>query len=144
MSCTRQLSKIPHAAFEMNSKWPETSKRCLVLPQFPIGSPQFVWGGKAFVVGLDWFQTGGGPTSKCWPEGNTPPADATTPTDSPAHTTLHLFRLGSVVSTFTCFQPPQDLPQVEYNIIPSPWSRRTTRGIALLTADDAANVIKRT
>jgi hypothetical protein len=77
----------------MNSKWPETSKRCLVLPQFPIGSPQFVWGGKAFVVGLDWFQTGGGPTSKCWPEGNTPPADATTPTDSPAHTTQHLYRL---------------------------------------------------
>jgi hypothetical protein len=28
------------------------SKRCLVLPQFPIGSPQFVWGGKALIVGL--------------------------------------------------------------------------------------------
>ena len=66
------------------------SKRCLVLPQFPIGSPQFVWGGKASVVGLTLVQAGGGPTSKCWPEGNTPPADATTPTDSPAHTTQHL------------------------------------------------------
>jgi len=33
-SLSRHLSKIPHAAFDIKSKWPETSKRCLVLDNY--------------------------------------------------------------------------------------------------------------
>ena len=35
-SLSRHLSKIPHAAFDIKSKWPETSKRCLVLDNYQL------------------------------------------------------------------------------------------------------------